>query len=533
MECISARAEYISSTIVKQTRTAIEADKNRRNKRKKPNPEPEQPQKPPREPRALLAYGQNDLPGDTTIAFSDTGLATPRILAAWAKKFNVESFEKSDEFKRHGLTFDEWFHPEYGYHSHSKRPASQRSGIRPNYRLLVIDNYYSHWELSFIEYLDQYDIKVMALPPHMTHLMQPLDVSVFSAFKRGHQRTIANQLRYEKLSYGFIDFLDHFNTFHSQTFEKKSLLFSGWRDSGLFPSDPQQILVRLDTMHAETKEPELPNPLQVDDTPWWEQIAIDTTKGLERVGSKYEGLLSSPSRRILGQAKVIANQSFLLSRELDEHEAGKLKVLRTQKSRRQVTTKGGLIDVEELRREEVRRKEKDEADMLKRQQAEVNKHAKAEQKRRRKAFLQEIAAYKKQKGRRQHKMVVLKGLDPCKLQSIVDRETGHELQLSEDNDLPFTITRHRYPRIGTVEENADFVPLEADYITDSDRFSIIIDENPTNQLAPGQPLESTRLASSPPYFFGVTGDGGSDSGNDSITFEVDELPDEWRHEEYR
>jgi hypothetical protein len=40
----------------------------------------------------------------------------------------------------------------------------------------------------------------MALPPHMTHLMQPLDVSVF------HQRAIANQLRYEKLGYGFIDF---------------------------------------------------------------------------------------------------------------------------------------------------------------------------------------------------------------------------------------------------------------------------------------------------------------------------------------
>ena len=131
-------------------------------------------------------------------------------------------------------------------------------------------------------------------------------------------------------------------------------------------------------MHAETKEPELPNPLQVDDTPWWEQIAIDTTKGLERVGSKYEGLLSSPSRRVLGQAKVIANQSFLPSRELDKREAGKLKVLRTQKPRRQVTTKGGLID---LRREEARRNEKDETDMLKRQQAEINKHAKAEQKR--------------------------------------------------------------------------------------------------------------------------------------------------------
>ena len=41
---------------------------------------------------------------------------------------------------------------------HTKKPASGCSGFQPNYLLLVIDNYYSHWELSFIEYLDQYDI---------------------------------------------------------------------------------------------------------------------------------------------------------------------------------------------------------------------------------------------------------------------------------------------------------------------------------------------------------------------------------------
>jgi hypothetical protein len=116
-------------------------------------------------------------------------------------------------------------------------------------------------------------------------------------------------------------------------------------------------------MHA---EPEFPNPLDTDNTPWWEEAAIDAAKGLEHVGSKYDGLLSSPSRRVIGQAKVVANPSFLLSRELDEYEAGKLKVLRSQKSRCQVVTKGGLIDVEELRREEAKRKEKEEADMLRR-----------------------------------------------------------------------------------------------------------------------------------------------------------------------
>jgi hypothetical protein len=88
MECISAAGKYISSTIVKQTRTAIEADKERKKKKRRLNFEPQNPPKPPHGPRALIAYGQNDLPGETTISFSNTGLATPRILEAWARKFN-------------------------------------------------------------------------------------------------------------------------------------------------------------------------------------------------------------------------------------------------------------------------------------------------------------------------------------------------------------------------------------------------------------------------------------------------------------
>jgi hypothetical protein len=73
--------------------------------------------------------------------------------------------------------------------------------------------------------------------------------------------------------------------------------------------------------------------------------------------------------------------------------------------------------------------------MLRQQQAEINKHAKTEQKRLRKAFLQEITAYKRQKGRKNHRMVALKGLHPCKLQSIVNGETGYELGIS-DPPLP-------------------------------------------------------------------------------------------------
>ena len=102
------------------------------------------------------------------------------------------------------------------------------------------------------------------------------------------------------------------------------------------------------------------------------------------------------------------------------------------------------------------------------------------------------------------------------------------------NDLPGNTTC-LYPRRGTVEENADFIPLETDSVGDSDHISIIIDGSPTNPSgsnALNQPFESTGLRSSPPYFFfDGTGDGGSDTGNDSNRSITSELPGEWFLEE--
>jgi hypothetical protein len=74
---------------------------------------------------ALFAYGQNDLPGRTTIAFPDTGLTTPCILPRslmWSHYLR-KALNSNDMIS---FTFDEWY-PENGYHSHSKRPANQCS----------------------------------------------------------------------------------------------------------------------------------------------------------------------------------------------------------------------------------------------------------------------------------------------------------------------------------------------------------------------------------------------------------------------
>ena len=47
-------------------------------------------------------------------------------------------------------------------------------------RLLTLDGHVSHINYKFLRYYEQNDIIVFCLPPHSTHLLQPLDVGLFS-----------------------------------------------------------------------------------------------------------------------------------------------------------------------------------------------------------------------------------------------------------------------------------------------------------------------------------------------------------------
>lgn len=50
--------------------------------------------------------------------------------------------------------------------------------------LLLLDNHTSHRTLNVLQFCRENGIHVLSFPPHCSHRMQPLDVSVFSPFKR-------------------------------------------------------------------------------------------------------------------------------------------------------------------------------------------------------------------------------------------------------------------------------------------------------------------------------------------------------------
>jgi transposase len=55
-------------------------------------------------------------------------------------------------------------------------------------QLLILDGHGSHETLSILEKAEQENITILALPPHTTHFLQPLDRSVFGPFNKAYNR---------------------------------------------------------------------------------------------------------------------------------------------------------------------------------------------------------------------------------------------------------------------------------------------------------------------------------------------------------
>ena len=59
-----------------------------------------------------------------------------------------------------------------------------RTKARGQQRLLICDGHDSHISRSFISHCIQNRITLLILPPHTSHILQPLDVSIFGPLKR-------------------------------------------------------------------------------------------------------------------------------------------------------------------------------------------------------------------------------------------------------------------------------------------------------------------------------------------------------------
>jgi hypothetical protein len=70
--------------------------------------------------------------------------------------------------------------------------ATTRLSTRSEYRLLIVDGHCSHTNSAFIDECWKRRIIPFLLPPHSTHLLQPLNISIFGPLTSAYRRIINN-----------------------------------------------------------------------------------------------------------------------------------------------------------------------------------------------------------------------------------------------------------------------------------------------------------------------------------------------------
>ena len=99
------------------------------------------------------------------------------------------------------------------------------------------------------------------MPPHSSHLLQPLDVGCFSPLKKAYRRQVESLIRNHINHITKLEFLPCFKGAFFVLITKSNIQ-GGFRGAGLVPFNPEAVLSKLDVRLR------TPTPPTVDDSQW-------------------------------------------------------------------------------------------------------------------------------------------------------------------------------------------------------------------------------------------------------------------------
>ena len=155
----------------------------------------------------MARWFQPELNDDMTVALSPTGYSNDQLSLSWIRHF----------------------------HEHTVKSTQGQK------RLLILDGHGSHHTIEFVRYCDGQSIIPFGLPPHLTHILQPLDVVVFQPLKHYYSKELDIMVRDGLTNITKIEFLQCIQQARRQAF-KKCTICSAFQKTGIRPFNPQVVL---------------------------------------------------------------------------------------------------------------------------------------------------------------------------------------------------------------------------------------------------------------------------------------------------
>ncbi|USP79293.1 putative transposase [Curvularia clavata] len=261
-------------------------------------------------------YKDGDIPQNWVIGVSENGWTTNELGLAWLKHFD----------------------------EHTKKK------VVGTHRLLFIDGHESHNSLDFQKYCKDNKIVTLCMPPHSSHLLQPLDVGCFAPLKQAYGRQVESLMRTQINHITKQEFLPCFRRAFDASFIASNVQ-GGFRGAGLVPFDPERVISALNVQLR------TPSPLPVDTQPWLSQTPRNTLE----IGSQstlvkqriQRHLDSSPTsmveafEKVSKGAAIIAHKLVLAQKRISELEAANAAATRRKSHKRKRVQAEGTLTVED------------------------------------------------------------------------------------------------------------------------------------------------------------------------------------------
>ena len=189
------------------------------------------------------------------IAISASGSILPPQIILAGKKHQSQWYSAIPKEYRISMSDNGWTNDDLGFEWLQEMFEKHTSETAGRYRLLILDGHSSHATANFDHFCMERRIIPLYMPPHSSHLLQPLDISCFAPLKHYYGQKIRERAQNGIHTIDKVDFLSIYTKVHTHAFSKANIL-SGFAAAGLIPFKPERVLAKL---HIKMKTPTPPS----------------------------------------------------------------------------------------------------------------------------------------------------------------------------------------------------------------------------------------------------------------------------------
>lgn len=211
--------------------------------------------------------------------------------------------------------------------------------------LLILDGHESHNSLDIENYCKSHNIITLCMPPHLSHLLQPLNVGIFSSLKKAYRRQAENLIPNRINNITKTEFHPYYIAAFRTTFTNKNIQ-GGFRGVSLVPFNSEAVVMQLD-VHLRNS-----SPPPIDNSSWDSKTPINTFE-LRARSSLGQGMIRAHANSSLSVtmkafekfskgADIICHKLLLAQKEIAQfraaNEASSHRKLRKRKQIQQQST---------------------------------------------------------------------------------------------------------------------------------------------------------------------------------------------------